>query len=258
MSRVDAQETTCAPGARSPWLRGVTTPALTPDERSGIMRDGLAVGGKGQRTDAPLVAIELQTSQDYVRQYFTDIRGDVFLYAVNTTLSTFLLAATALLIRERIVTHLEALPLLLRANPALKVMMVSTLTRAIGARHLALAEESVQDALVRALQQWPFHGVPQDAAAWLARVARNRAIDRLRFLQRKKRVDPHANRPLVAAHPGRVLRAVLDLAHHGAPRAVDGADTGEADVEAEVLPTAPAEAAVAAGPEAGGCTLAVD
>lgn len=47
---------------------------------------------------AALVAIELQTSQDYVRQYFTDIRGDVFLYAVNTTLSTFLLAGTALLL----------------------------------------------------------------------------------------------------------------------------------------------------------------
>ena len=58
--------------------------------------------------------------------------------------------------------------------------IVATLTRALGGRHLALAEESVQDAMVSALQQWPFRGVPEDPAAWLFRVARNRALDRLR------------------------------------------------------------------------------
>ena len=58
--------------------------------------------------------------------------------------------------------------------------IVSTLTRALGVRHLALAEEAVQDALVTAMQQWPFRGVPDDPAAWLFRVARNRALDRLR------------------------------------------------------------------------------
>lgn len=58
--------------------------------------------------------------------------------------------------------------------------MVATLTRALGGRHLALAEEAVQDALVSALQQWPFRGVPERPAAWLFQVARNRALDRLR------------------------------------------------------------------------------
>ena len=58
--------------------------------------------------------------------------------------------------------------------------MVATLTRALGGRHLALAEEAVQDAMVTALQQWPFRGVPNDPAGWLFRVARNRALDRLR------------------------------------------------------------------------------
>jgi RNA polymerase sigma-70 factor, ECF subfamily len=61
--------------------------------------------------------------------------------------------------------------------------MVATLTRVIGTRDLALAEEAVQDALVTALQQWPFRGVPQEPAAWLFRVARNRALDRLRHQQ---------------------------------------------------------------------------
>ena len=58
--------------------------------------------------------------------------------------------------------------------------IVATLTRALGGHHLDLAEEAVQDALVTALQQWPYRGVPDDPAAWLFRVARNRALDRLR------------------------------------------------------------------------------
>jgi hypothetical protein len=44
-----------------------------------------------------LLTIEANTSQDYVRQYFTDISGNVRFYAVNTTLSAFLLWSTALL-----------------------------------------------------------------------------------------------------------------------------------------------------------------
>ncbi|HET9702863.1 MAG TPA: sigma-70 family RNA polymerase sigma factor [Vicinamibacterales bacterium] len=58
--------------------------------------------------------------------------------------------------------------------------MVATLTRILGSRHLSLAEDAVQDALVTALQQWPFRGVPDNAEAWLFQVARNRARDRLR------------------------------------------------------------------------------
>ena len=58
--------------------------------------------------------------------------------------------------------------------------MVATLTRIFGAEHLALAEEAVQDALIKALQQWKLHGVPDNPAAWLFQVARNRALDRLR------------------------------------------------------------------------------
>ncbi len=44
-----------------------------------------------------LVTIELRTSQDHVRHYFTDIEGPVRLYAINTTLSTFLLWASGLI-----------------------------------------------------------------------------------------------------------------------------------------------------------------
>jgi RNA polymerase sigma-70 factor (ECF subfamily) len=54
------------------------------------------------------------------------------------------------------------------------------LTRLLGPAHLDLAEEAVQEAMVRALQSWPYQGVPENAGAWLFRVAHNIAIDAIR------------------------------------------------------------------------------
>ena len=58
--------------------------------------------------------------------------------------------------------------------------MVAHLSRLLGPAHLDLAEESVQNAMLRALQSWPQRGVPENPAAWLFRVAHNLAIDSLR------------------------------------------------------------------------------
>ena len=58
--------------------------------------------------------------------------------------------------------------------------MVAWLTRIFGPAHITLAEEVVQDALIKALQQWPFSGIPRNPAGWLFQVARNRALDVLR------------------------------------------------------------------------------
>lgn len=58
--------------------------------------------------------------------------------------------------------------------------LIATLTRVLGSRHLQLAEDAVQDALVMALQQWPFKGIPENPAGWLTLVAKHRAQDRLR------------------------------------------------------------------------------
>ncbi|BDC49973.1 RNA polymerase subunit sigma-24 [Bryobacterales bacterium F-183] len=58
--------------------------------------------------------------------------------------------------------------------------LVSILTRTLGARHLDLAEECVQDALIKAMEKWPFHGIPENPRGWLLQAARNRAIDVLR------------------------------------------------------------------------------
>src|SRR5262247_3359912 len=58
--------------------------------------------------------------------------------------------------------------------------MIATLTRIFGPRHIDMAEEVVQEALVKAMQQWPYRGVPENPLAWLIQVAKNRALDRLR------------------------------------------------------------------------------
>ncbi len=47
-------------------------------------------------------------------------------------------------------------------------------------RDFALAEDSLQDAVLEALRQWPADGIPRNPAAWLTAVARRRAVDRLR------------------------------------------------------------------------------
>ena len=55
-------------------------------------------------------------------------------------------------------------------------------------REVGLAEELAQDAMVQALERWPESGVPDNPAAWLMTVAKNRALDHLRHrkLQREK------------------------------------------------------------------------
>jgi RNA polymerase sigma-70 factor (ECF subfamily) len=58
--------------------------------------------------------------------------------------------------------------------------LVAALARRLGAGRIAVAEDAVQHALLQALSLWPFKGVPERPEAWLATVARNRALDLLR------------------------------------------------------------------------------
>jgi RNA polymerase sigma factor (sigma-70 family) len=55
--------------------------------------------------------------------------------------------------------------------------LVSTLTGIFGSEHLQLAEDVVQDSLVEAISHWSYEGVPDNPAAWLFRVAKNKAIN---------------------------------------------------------------------------------
>ena len=56
--------------------------------------------------------------------------------------------------------------------------ILATLVRVTG--DVGLAEDSVQEAVVRALTTWPRDGVPDEPRAWLTTVARRCAVDRIR------------------------------------------------------------------------------
>src|SRR4030081_3367287 len=58
--------------------------------------------------------------------------------------------------------------------------LVSVLTRIFGPHNLELAEDVVQDTLLKALEHWKFHGVPENPSAWLFTAARNKALDVVR------------------------------------------------------------------------------
>src|SRR5882672_9152704 len=58
--------------------------------------------------------------------------------------------------------------------------LVSVLTGIFGIDRLQLAEDVVQEALIRALQTWPYYGIPKNPAAWLTQTAKNLAVDLIR------------------------------------------------------------------------------
>ncbi|MPZ30438.1 MAG: hypothetical protein GEV13_05475 [Rhodospirillales bacterium] len=70
--------------------------------------------------------------------------------------------------------------------------LVAALARRLGTGRIAIAEDAVQHALLQALSSWPFKGVPDKPAAWLAVVARNRALDLLRHEARSVALDDEA------------------------------------------------------------------
>lgn len=55
--------------------------------------------------------------------------------------------------------------------------IVAILTRLVG--DFALAEEGAQEAFAAAVNQWKTSGIPDLPSAWIIRIARYKAIDRL-------------------------------------------------------------------------------
>lgn len=82
--------------------------------------------------------------------------------------------------------------------------LVSVLARVFSLRNLDLVEDVVQAALLEALRVWRVHGVPDNPAGWVRRVARNKILDALRH---RKTVEKH----LLANAPEDVLPAYDDL-----------------------------------------------
>jgi RNA polymerase sigma-70 factor (ECF subfamily) len=58
--------------------------------------------------------------------------------------------------------------------------LLTALTRAFGAARLDLVESSLQEAFVKAMQEWPARGEPENPAGWLLTVAKNHAHDQIR------------------------------------------------------------------------------
>jgi len=83
---------------------------------------------------------------------------------------------------------------------------MAEVTRATG--RLDVAEDSVQDACVVAVQQWTAGHVPRDPQAWLTGVARHKALDRLR--REARRPDKEAT-GAVSEAPGAARSADEDL-----------------------------------------------
>src|SRR5579864_6468746 len=72
--------------------------------------------------------------------------------------------------------------------------LVSVLTGIFGADRLQMAEDVVQEALIRAMQMWPYQGIPKNPAAWLMQTAKNMALD---IVRREKRF--HEKQPEIIA-----------------------------------------------------------
>ena len=69
--------------------------------------------------------------------------------------------------------------------------IVSTLTRIFGIEHLNRAEDVVQETLIRALQTWPYYGIPRNPSAWITQVSKNLTLDLIRRerIFRKKEIE---------------------------------------------------------------------
>jgi RNA polymerase sigma factor (sigma-70 family) len=74
--------------------------------------------------------------------------------------------------------------------------LVAALTRVFGVHNLSLAEDVVQDAFCRAMEVWKFRGMPENPAAWLMAVAKNRAVDVLRRERTARTFAPELTRLL--------------------------------------------------------------
>lgn len=105
--------------------------------------------------------------------------------------------------------------------------MVATLTRIFGPGHICLAEDVVQEALLKALSQWPFQGIPENPDGWLIQVAKNRALDILRRNTTFRNLEPALQRAFVdqiEAFPvpeeisDDQLRMIFTCCHEAVPR----------------------------------------
>ena len=68
--------------------------------------------------------------------------------------------------------------------------IAATVARIFGFQNLTLAEDVVQEAFCRALEVWPFRGMPRNPSAWLMATAKNCALDALRRERTARNLAP--------------------------------------------------------------------
>ena len=106
--------------------------------------------------------------------------------------------------------------------------MVAGLCRVLGPSRLDLAEDVVQEALLRALRTWPTDGVPANPESWVFAVARNAALDALRRQRIGRQVEAELQRwaaepapTATASEPGSIdddtLRMLFLCSHPDVP-----------------------------------------
>jgi RNA polymerase sigma-70 factor (ECF subfamily) len=104
---------------------------------------------------------------------------------------------------------------------------VATLIGVLG--DFDLAEESLQDAYLVALEKWPVAGVPRHPDAWIITTARNRAIDKIR--RAKSLVDKEA---VIGREAALAAEAAEDAAIRAGPD--EGAEADDTDGEPMSIP----------------------
>lgn len=67
--------------------------------------------------------------------------------------------------------------------------LVSILTRHFGTENLELAEDAVQDTLLKAMESWKLKGIPDNPTAWLLIASKNKALD---VLRRNRHLEKYA------------------------------------------------------------------
>ena len=84
--------------------------------------------------------------------------------------------------------------------------VLATLARTVG--DLAVAEDALSEATVTALDRWPKTGIPDDPRAWLAVVARRKALDLLRRESARAAKETAAFRWGTGAAPDQIEEAI--------------------------------------------------
>jgi RNA polymerase sigma-70 factor (ECF subfamily) len=64
--------------------------------------------------------------------------------------------------------------------------IIAVLTKIFGKHNIEIAEDIVQDTIIKAYEQWKLSGLPEKPSAWLMQVAKNKAIDIIRKEKHRK------------------------------------------------------------------------